>query len=654
MSFRIVAFPYSPPAGAPYADACLPAQPGERLRLVRRVDPWAIVESGGRFGLFPIVFTRDDRQGCPRMRTAAREELVETISLSPEDNIVLEEKDSDNILNHAAGVAPPHETKQDKAEVFVVPGCGSTSGCKNELDNSNKISSSGVEDHHPKYVDCNAAAEDEGWRTKKDASFLKKVPRRCSGQRVSERRRDGDCFQYETEGRGNPHGECLADARLQKTEEEEGEKETVTCSRHVRVSVIEGKEKLVSPPQQARPVVQDCSSDALQELRRQYMELDAEMAWLSHVTENVRAERQRVRDAHASDAQQRAAQELANTEEMERLIRNIAAKDAELKAARKYAVHLRSILLANNITGDFLESLSPTPPPLSFSLPSFLQQIQEQCNDDKENKDDAYNNSHEDEDEDEDEDDDDDVSEPVEELARDANAAAEVNAIKECIKQEQETLQDYREQHNQLIAHMKRLRRIQAAIEEESCALRESEEALEAVAPTGSYEVVRDGGFISEGPLQPIGSGKASVLSQGGAGEVDVAMREGFAWPATLPGLTAEEQDALSNYQRLFNKYEAKHQYWQKQHEEATEKKLSSVNEKLRATISKGDMALNELLQRTENLKEFVTKYGPVAESIREQVAVSQRILERQREKCGDARAAYEAAAASKKRDHKR
>ncbi|PWU87073.1 hypothetical protein C4B63_102g51 [Trypanosoma cruzi] len=649
MSFRIVAFPYSPPAGAPYADACLPAQPGERLRLVRRVDPWAIVESGGRFGLFPIVFTRDDCQGCPRMRTAAREKLVETISLSPEDNIVLEEKDSDNVLNHSAGVAPSHETKQDKAEFFVVPGCGSNSDCKNELDNSNQISSSGVEDHHPKYVDCNAAAEEEGWRTKKDAPFLKKVPRRCTGQRVSGRRRDGDCCQYETEGRGNPHGECLADARWEKTEEEEGEEETVNCSRHVRVSVIEGKERLVSPPQQARPVVQDCSSDALQELRRQYMELDAEMAWISHVTENVRAERQRVRDAHASDAQQRAAQELANTEEMERLIRNIAAKDAELKAARKCAAHLRSILLANNITGDFLESLPPTPPPLSFSLSSFLQQIQEQCNDDEENKDDAYNNSHEDDDYD-----DGDVSEPVEELARDANAAAEVNAIKECIKQEQETLQEYHEQHNQLIAHMKRLRRIQAAIEEESCALRESEEVLEAVAPKRSYEVVRDGGFISGGPLQPVGSGKASVLSQGGAGEVDVAMREGFAWPATLPGLTAEEQDALSNYQRLFNKYEAKQQYWQKQHEEATETKLSSVNEKLRAAISKGDMALNELLQRTENLKEFVTKYGPVAESIREQVAVSQRILERQREKCGDACAAYEAAATSKNRDQKR
>ncbi|EKF38107.1 hypothetical protein MOQ_001685 [Trypanosoma cruzi marinkellei] len=201
---------------------------------------------------------------------------------------------------------------------------------------------------------------------------------------------------------------------------------------------------------------------------------------------------------------------------------------------------------------------------------------------------------------------------------------------------------------------MKRLRRIQAAIEEESCALRESEEALEVVAPTGSYEVVRDGDFNSGGPLQPVGSGKPSVLSQGGAGEVEVVMREGFTWPATLPGLTAEEQDALSNYQRLVNKYEAKHQHWQKQHEEATEAKLPSVNEKLRAAISKGDMALNELLQRTENLKEFVTKYGPVAESIREQVAVSQRILERQREKCGDARAAYEAAVAYKKRDHKR
>ncbi|EKF38106.1 hypothetical protein MOQ_001684 [Trypanosoma cruzi marinkellei] len=323
------------------------------------------------------------------MRTAAREELVETISLPPEDNIVLDETKSDNVLNHAAGVASPHEIQQDKTEAVVLPGSSSITGSKNELDNTIKISSSGVEDHHPKYVDCNAVAEEEGWCTKKEAPFITKVPRRCSGQRVSGRRCDGDCCQYESEGRGNLHGGCLADARWQRTEEREEEEEPVNCSRHVRVSVNEEREQLVSQPQQAKPVVQDCSSDALQELRRQYMELDAEMAWLSHVTENVRAERQRVRDAHASDAQQRAVQERVNTEEMERLIRNIAAKEAELKAARRYAAHLRSILLANNITGDFLESSPPTPPPLSFSLPSLLRQLQEQSSDDKDNKDDV-------------------------------------------------------------------------------------------------------------------------------------------------------------------------------------------------------------------------------------------------------------------------
>ncbi|RNF24485.1 uncharacterized protein Tco025E_02455 [Trypanosoma conorhini] len=630
MSFRIVAFPYTPPADAAYAEACLPARPGTRVRVVRRAESWAIVESGGRLGLFPIVFTRDERQDRPLLRKA-RQELAGVASPAPEETTVLDSGAHGEEVSRAAEATPPLEPQHDANEGVVVPGASG-----HVSSNTSETGIRGPAGRHP-HLDSAAGAGDEGGGAGVVASLPTQV-RLCRVQRVSgDKQEHGP--QYNRKGCGTLRGGGVATETPQR--ETEGEEDgRIACSRRGRVAGDEVTGQVGLAPQHARRPAQDGERDELQELRGQYAELDAELGWLSRVTAAVMTERQRVRDAHASDITERAAERQARMEELEWLARGAAAKDTELKAAANYIASLRSILSKNNVSGAPPGSARQPPPQLCTAPSPSPSPLARHAQDAREE--DLNDNSEDEEEEEE------DVPEPVEALARDAEATAEVLAIKTCIRHEQETLQNYQEQYTQLTAELRCLRRVQAAIEEESSALRESEAALEAVAPTGSYTVVHSSSTCDGGARrQSAEGGEPSAASPRGAGDVELVMRDGFTWPATLPGLTTEEQAAISNYQRLLHKYEAKLRKWEEEHGETREPKSSSVNEELRAAILTGDKALNELMQRTAKMKEFVTKYGAVAESLGGQVAVSQRALQRQQNKCSNALAAYEAAVTS-------
>ncbi|KEG08534.1 hypothetical protein DQ04_06971020 [Trypanosoma grayi] len=601
MSSRIVAFPYTPSADAPFADVCLSVKPGARLRVVRRAAPWAIAEADGRIGIFPLVFTRDEHEGKLVMRTARQDSSV-AASLPPEESIVADDNDD---ANAESGAATPAGAECRAGEASSSPKSNSQYNKRSGSNHSSDSNSGSI---------SGASASEEHTGTP-DALFtrvLRSTERQGSTRGGGNRDRGTGAMRDSVD-------ESVTEAK--RREAEENEDEIIARNRLRRAPKEEKVNRLISLMQQKGE-----EDPEVRNLRQQYRELEVELAWLSHTTDRVGAERQRVLDARATCVQQRAAQQQAFAEELESLKHVFSSKSADVEKLQRCAASLRSILQTNGV----VEGM-PSSPHSTCSAPHELE-AEEGGN----------------------------VQEPTEEeLAQNPVAAAEVEALKKCVHQEQETLRDYDEQRRQLRARMERLQRVQAAIDEESRALQESEDALDVAAPTSTYTVVRNSGADGGGggsstsgnadgnsALQLVGSRRSSVVSQSSAGDVDVVMCDGFAWPATLPGLTAEERDAMENYQRLLHKYEGKRQKWKQEHLETRSGASPDVVEKLRSALSTGDKALSELLSQTEKLKAFVERYGAVAATVSEQVAISRRLLQRQQTKCEGIRALYEAAKA--------
>nr|CCC93353.1 unnamed protein product [Trypanosoma congolense IL3000] len=57
LSNRVIVFPYIPPSDAAFAGLCLRARPGEKAQVARKVGDWAVLEVGGRIGLYPLAYT---------------------------------------------------------------------------------------------------------------------------------------------------------------------------------------------------------------------------------------------------------------------------------------------------------------------------------------------------------------------------------------------------------------------------------------------------------------------------------------------------------------------------------------------------------------------------------------------------------------------
>lgn len=203
-----------------------------------------------------------------------------------------------------------------------------------------------------------------------------------------------------------------------------------------------------------------------------------------------------------------------------------------------------------------------------------------------------------------------------------------------------ETLEAYAGQRAALAGRLAVAEGWTARLREESAALRASERALATLVGPDDYTIDAD----------TEGGGDSDA---GGPPRLRARMREGFAWPPTLAGLTPEEEAAVDNYVRLADKYAEKRARvvaavreslgggagdGEAEEEEALRQRVREANrarvQELRARVDDGCEQLIRVRGELAHVRELVARYQPVAARIEEQIEIGNRVLAQKREYC--------------------
>lgn len=583
LSNRVVAFPYTPPPEAKYANLCLQAKAGEEVQVVRQVGGWAVLKLGERMGLFPLAYTVKKKDvkagngessgvsvGCPLEN--------ENESVTKTDGCPEFFMEGGSVVTDAE---PPAQRAVRNHGNLKRPGC-------------DRIS-----------LDFHVSGESEVANTADDAECNVLFTRvRCLPDESEREMPDGS---------GGAETEVIRKGDRTTTGNELRDAACVLSARKLPEETTGRTGKLRKMPQSRHGDMdyRDKFEEAVGELRGQFVELDMEVEWLNSVTDRLQAVRQNLVGACTSRNETCGSQQLQEGEDEGKN----HGDQFDAAALKQYVSQLQQSLVAYKAKSDTApaSSVDGGLAGCEGATATAAKQNGGECTD---------------------------GFEVPWWWVISAELRAEMQSIRECIWRELETLSYYSGQRQRLCANADRLLCLKASMDEESWTLKESEDALEVVAPAGTYKIAYGSGSNNSSYLTDsshensfVNSNQDTSLSlapEGSREDVEVVMKEGFVWPASIPGMLDNEKNVAETHQRAIKKYEEKLEKLRKGKGEEAFERMRAM-EKLRKALSTGDAALSALLNRLNEKKAFVMRYRNVAAIMEEQLAISRKLLQQKR-----------------------
>ncbi|KAG8347304.1 hypothetical protein ERJ75_000274900 [Trypanosoma vivax] len=592
-SLRVVAFPYHPPHNAPYAKLCLQAQSGQEVRLLRCMAGWSILYADGAVGLFPLDYIVEKKL-CHKEADAVK---------SDEEQKREEKSPTPMQMSTDIDLTLVTDTVDDG-----VDGLGAnTSLSSSSFDDSDVVGGKGpglfrrprscIAGRGGRAVTSHAESVQGDTNNSGDRLF-----RRVHHSGVCEDSDKSSNNHRKTRGMQaeSPLG-CPASRSMPDSSEEDFEIKTVRkigrvlgssrCRIRSPSSVAHGSQ--VTAEEENIPIV-----EVRRMLEGHCSKLNSEADWMHRFSNGVQAAHQHLRDVRT------CASTTGEVEKQGLQSRCLSEKEF-LAKVKKCTSHLRFIVLSHKAASRLSSSVSSHgSSPCDASCDADTDKSEDDCGSP------GYTERS-----------------PSQSLGH----TSDVKAMKVCIRRELETLSNYSAQKQKLCDRMGLFERIHAAMVAESRELRESEVALDQIAPPEVCRVLYSPTGSPERATAPVHvdavSAPVPVVNQE---DIEVITKEGFEWPATLPGMTDEEKAMVDGHRRVVEKYENKCKKLIQQRE-AQEKarRESSTIAKLQRALSTGDAALRELQLEVEAEKAFVSEHEHTAAVLKEQLIITRKLLQR-------------------------